>query len=296
MKLAITGSTGLIGHACVEELKARHDIIAMSRPRVGRKMPLADGVEYIETEYSEDELTEIICGCDGVIHLAARKVVPGEPEGSRHYMDSLFLLEKVIRAAQNCGISNIVDISSRCVYGNYTEDSFVEDAPLAPINFYAVEKIMAEQLAEFYNRERGMCIKTLRLSQVVAYLPDEKNMFMTFLKQALNHESITLYGEGKGVRDYIYVKDVCRGIEAAICAKKRKGIYNLGSGIGSSICQIAEQILQLTNSSGQVVHLMDKAEDCSRIVLNTDKMREEMGFSAQYDVNAMVCDILESMK
>lgn len=291
-RIAITGAKGFLGKYCTEYLKDRHKITALYRSDNKGQFGTVDQVDYLETDYSVQNLAHHFAGCDCVLHLAARKVAAGEPSGLHHYLDNLSVLENVIQAAQKAGITNIVTISSRCVYGTHTPHKFAETDPLTPINFYGVEKVMEEQLCTYYNHTFSQKIKILRLSQVVSDSLEDTNAFSVFIRQALSGQDITLFGTGCAVRDYIYVKDACHGIQSALLAENASGIYNLASGFGASMAEIADRIIELSHSDSKIIHLENKKEDFTRIILDAGKICRDFNFRTQYSMETMILDII----
>lgn len=286
MKIAITGSSGFIGKNCVDILRDSFEIIAISRNRKNNEKEY-EGVKYFETDYSVESLLPILDGCEGIVHLAAQKVANGEKDKLQGYIPSIRILENVINAAHESGIRNIVNCSSRCVYGEYTHDKFAEDDRVFPINFYGVSKLMCEQLCEYYNNKYGMKIKNFRLSQVISgpSRGNERNMFSTFLHKAMGNEDIEIWGDGMDIRDYICIEDVCESIKKAMECPETGGIYNIGSGVGISNKEMADIIVKQLNSKSVISCLRDKEVKNCRIILDTRKAEEQLGFKSKYSIN-----------
>ena len=291
MKIGITGAKGFIGEHCIEYLKKFYEVVGLYREntqKIGHEIP---EIEYRSTSYKGQSLHESLMDCDAIIHLAAKKVVPSEPNGIAEYFENLSTLENVIKTAQSLKITNIVTISSRCVYGNHTETTYSENDPLFPINFYALEKIMEEKLCKYYNDNYNMNIKILRLSQVISDNINDKNIFSVFIRQALHNQPLSLYGKGIATRDYIYIKDVCIGIKNAITQKEKRGIYNFASGKGVNLEKLAELIVTKCHSNSSIIHIEPITEDTSRIILNPEKMKNELNFECKYTVEKIIDDI-----
>lgn len=289
MKIIVTGCTGFIGGNLLEYLKDRYCIVGVTRHLGNLKS--TEQIRYEESDYSIDSLKNIFKEADAVIHLASQKVGKQEEEGVKAYIESFYILENVITAADMCGIRNVINISSRCVYGNYTETGFSELDATHPINKYGVMKVCGENLSEYYNRTRGMRIKNLRLSQVVGYPMKDKYMFSTFLDKVVKNEPLDILGQGIGKRDYIYIKDVCRAIECAVQKCERFGIYNIGSGVGISNKDIAEKMVEIFESKSKINVIKTSPKDSSKIILNVEKAEKELGFVCQYHMENILFDI-----
>ena len=297
MKVAVTGATGFVGKAVVEDLSRDMEVIALGRKggSILQMQPL-ERVSYAECGYTVPELRELCEGADAIINLASQKVVKGEPNGLEDYRSSLELLEHVLRAAAENGIKNVITISSRCVYGEQNTLPYSEDETPDPINFYAVEKVMGETLSEYYNRKKGLCVKNLRLAQVIGYPMNDGYMFSTFLRQIQEGETVRIWGNGVGKRDYIYLKDVTQAIRCALSAKEEKGIFNIGSGIGVSNVEIAEWMKEVFHSNSEIQMLREKPEDKSIVYLDMNKTKERLHFSCRFSMQDVIRDIAEQIQ
>lgn len=293
MKIVITGITGFIGKS-LEKYLQDYEIIGVTRSLKNCKD--GDNAKYIVSDYSIDDLKEIFRGAGAVVNLASQKVGGETQKGVQGYFSSISLLENIILAAKDCGITNIVNVSSRCVYGTYTENGFKETDETHPINLYGVMKIWGETISEYYNRTEKMKIKNLRLSQVVGYPMKDKYMFSTFLEKAVNNEPLEILGQGEGKRDYIYLKDVCRAIKCAVMNEERSGIYNIGSGVGVSNKEVAEKMIKIFGSKSQMNIKKDSPSDTSNIVLDVEKAKQELNFFCKYTMDTMLYDIKNMME
>lgn len=121
---------------------------------------------------------------------------------------------------------------------------------------------------------------------------EDTNAFSVFIRQALSGQDITLFGTGCAVRDYIYVKDACHGIQSALLAENASGIYNLASGFGASMAEIADRIIELSHSDSKIIHLENKKEDFTRIILDAGKICRDFNFRTQYSMETMILDII----
>ena len=150
-------------------------------------------------------------------------------------------------------------------------------------------KIAVEKLSEYYNRHFGTMIKTLRLSQVISGNMSERNAFSVFYQNAEQNKSLQLIG--KDIRDYIYIKDVCRAVFCAISSPEKKGIYNIGSGIGRTNKDLAENIINELGSSSEIV-VCETDRKPERIILDCRKAAKDLSFSCCYqEISDMIRDI-----
>lgn len=288
MKICVTGANGFIGSKVIEQLKEKYDIVALNR----KHSETMGNVMYIKTDYSYEELIHTLKGCNAILHLAAQKVVPYEPEGLNHYLRNIEILQNVIHAAKHLNIKNITTISSRCVYGYYTDTMFSEQDNLNPINFYGVEKIMEEQLCLYCNSKYNLNIKVIRLSQVISDDISDTNLFTAFIKKALSGSDIGLVGDGSLVRDYIYIKDVVRILERVVLSN-HIGIFNLGSSNTMSVFDIATKVINYTKSNSKISFIESSTNVSDRIVLDIDKLKKDFDIEPNYNVDLIIKDLCD---
>lgn len=282
-KVALIGGSGMIG-TCFADLYAHEfDVVDVSR---------SSGAV---SEYSDKQLLAALKGCDSAVILAAKKVSGEEKQSLALYEENTEIVENTLMTCKALGIRNVVYLSSRCVYAHDQLAPVAEDGVIAPVNYYGISKYTGEMLCDYYNRKFGFSVKVLRLSQVIGaggngYLVD------TFLKQAMTGAPLTVYGNAEGRRDYIYVKDACAAIRAALMHYDAAGVYNIGSGVGTSSMEIAKAVVDGLGSSSEIVRDTDKKEDNSLFFLNVKKAKNELSFCCQFDLRSAISDLKERLE
>lgn len=270
-KIGLVGGSGFIGQNFQKFFKNKAELIDISRKN------------GTVTDYSAKQIEQALNGCDSAVILAAKKVNPKEQQSLMLYEDNIRLAENTLIACKKLGINNIVYLSSRCVYANSQRSPISEDGEIAPINYYGISKYAGELLCGYYNSTYKTNIKILRLSQVVG---NDKNGYMIdiFMKNASEGKPLTVYGKAEGKRDYIYIKDVCCAIWAALGKYDLKGIYNIGSGIGTTSRGLAEAVIDGFASSSRINVITEKQEDTSISYLEVEKAEKELGFCCKYNL------------
>ena len=259
MKIAITGGRGLIGREFLKILPEKYEAVVLSRKFLNNDSEYSDlNYTYVETDYTVDSLRNILNGCDAIIHLAAQRLPKIDTDSS---FNNVFVDYNIFRACENLNISNIVFASSRSVYGTNPNIPWCEDCQPSPENPYSLGKLLSEEMADYFNN-KGLSIKCLRLAQVLSINARRKYMLGEFLGNALKGELIELYATEDQKREYIYVKDVARGILTALDKPEVKGVFNLGSGEVVSIPQLAELINSIFDNGGQIIkHVPDVSQE-----------------------------------
>lgn len=277
-KIGLVGGSGFIGRTFKKLFGDQAELKDVSRKN------------HIISQYSADQLEQALAGCDSVVILAAKKVNPKETQSLALYEENVRIVENTLVACNKLGIKNIVYLSSRCVYAAGQKVPVAEDGEICPINYYGISKYTGELLCGYYNRIEQTNIKILRFSQVVG---NDKNGYMIdrFMENAEKGLPLTVYGKSVGRRDYIYVKDACRAIWAALHRYDLCGVYNIGSGVGTTNLELAKAVTGGFHSLSQVEMLTEKQEDPSISYLDVSKAKEELGFSCEYSLQEAFCDL-----
>ena len=239
MKIAVTGGTGMIGRELLKTFPGSYEILVLSRQSLkDDPIQLDLNVTHIETDYTIESLRNILYGSEAVIHLAAQRLQKKNADMS---FRNVLIDYNIFKTCESLNIRNIVFTSSCGVYGRNPNIPCSEDDQTYPENPYSLGKCISERTAEYFI-ERGLSIKCLRLAHVLSLEARKEYMLGTFLGRALKGESIELYGTEDQKREYIYVKDVVRGILATLIRPEIKGVFNFGSEEVVNIPKLAELV------------------------------------------------------
>jgi len=300
MKIAITGATGFVGKYVVDFYQ--HEELTLFGRSIDRlrkcfsELEAAGRAHLVETDYSMSSLKQSFQDFDAIIHLSSLRIQKNNL-GFREYAENIYSTENLINVAIEHNISNFIFASSHSVYTGIKDTSFLsEEQRCSPGNFYGVSKLACEHIANL----SALNVKSLRLAQVVGLGEREGYMLSTFLNQAIAHKPITLYGQGCGRREYVYVRDVVSAIDCAIKKPEVKGVFNIGSGVTTSHRELAETINKII-AGGHAEILVDagKSEDTATHLMDNHKAKEILGWEARFDLEEMYQDIkllLERLK
>lgn len=294
MKIGLTGATGFIGQYLISMFGDKYEFVAItSKENTSHFCQLAT---YRKANYSIENFENIFAGCDAVIHLGG-KVMYGMDSSMEvsGYVENLELCENVFRACCNIGIKNVVFTSSVSVYDQMNVNPIGEEDKCQPNSMYGVMKLAAEKIAEIYNRRFDMCIKILRLTQVLGLRDkiDTSQFWDKLLIEAYNKKPICVYGKGVTGRDVIYVKDAVRALIVAVNKNDLKGVYNIGTGHICTNLELAETYNEVFGNNAGIRLAIDKSETGIQTCMKCDKAKKELGFEAEYNVKSMVEDIKE---
>jgi len=261
-KVLVIGGAGLIGSHVVDELvredvseiviydnftRGTHENLdeALRDPRV-RIFEL--GGELLHT----DILNEAMKGKDYVFHLAALWLLHcyEYPRSAFHVnIEGTF---NVLEACVRQGVKKCIYSSSASVYGDAVQIPMTEDHPYNNNTFYGATKIAGEHMCRAYHARYGLDYVGLRYMNVYGARQDYRGAYIAVIMKILDRIDRGLppivYGDGEQSYDFIYVSDVARANVCAMKSNATDSFYNVGSGVATSIRELAELILRVTKS------------------------------------------------
>jgi nucleoside-diphosphate-sugar epimerase len=133
--------------------------------------------------------------------------------------------------------------------------------------------------------------KSLRMALIT--LSERRGIMLgTFIQQAIRKQTITVYGEGTGVREMIYVKDAAAAIEAAIDAPEQRGVFNIGSGVATSHNELAAIVNKIfARGSAEIVHDLGKDEASTRYPMDHSKASQLLGWNPEYTTEQALLEL-----
>ncbi|MEH6663757.1 MAG: NAD-dependent epimerase/dehydratase family protein [Brevundimonas sp.] len=245
MKVAVTGASGFIGGYLVPALAdAGHEVVALGRDAGGLTPLAGDGVRAHATDYSATDLAEALKGVDAVVHLAGRRSRrEDDPLTFRPFAETnLNLLETLVFAARDAGVSSLVQASTIAVYSGANAVPYAETDLPVPLNPYGLSKLTSEQLLTLWGGKTGMRTTSLRLAATYGHGERISAVLMRFADAAWRGEPLTVRGNGRIGVDQIYVRDVVGAFTAALAPEAPGGVFNVGAGRVFSLMEMAEAV------------------------------------------------------
>ena len=313
MKVLITGGAGFIGSHLSEALVGQgHEVVALDNLSTGRVKNLAHlkgnpAFQLVIGSILDERLVDkFVERCDLVFHLAAAvgvQLIVNHPFESltTNIRGSEIVLEMANRYQKKALITSTSEIYGKNANGPLKEDEDrILGSPLKSRWAYSTSKAVDEILAYTYWKEKGLPTVIVRLFNTVG--PRQTGAYgmviPRFVQQALQGESLTIYGNGKQSRCFLHVKDAVHGMIALMESAEAVGeAFNLGSQEEVTIESLARQILGLTSSSSRLDYIpYDKAyeagfEDMIRRVPDISKANRTVGFTPTMKLK----DILQSV-
>jgi dTDP-glucose 4,6-dehydratase len=225
-------------------------------------------------------------GFDFVVNFAAethvdRSILWADDFVKTDVLGAFTLLE----AARHFGAKRFIQISTDEVYGSILSGRFTEDSPLNPRNPYSASKAGADRLAFAYFATHNVPVVITRCSNNFGPNQHPEKFIPLFITNALENKPLPLYGDGRHVRDWIYVEDHCAAIDFLIAHGKSGETYNIGGGNEVENIVIARRICQqLSKPESLIQFVKDRPGHDRRYSLDAGKLAA-LGWKPQRDFN-----------
>lgn len=291
MKIGITGGTGFVGQYFLKKYASSHHFQVITSRKDFTSLFQHENIVYKEEKYSKEGFKTVFCNCDCIVHLGAKRSTKEREESINNYFENLEVAEDLFLACNELGIRNIVNVSSTAVYDSSVPYPFQEKNATSPLSRYGATKLLIENIANLYNSNKQMHIKSLRLAQVLGVGERAGYMLSVFLEKSIKKETLQVYGKGISGREYIYINDVVEAIMLALHAVEKCGIYNIGSGQITSNLELAQAYCKVFNNEGNYKCLVDKAETHEKYLMNIEKAKNELGYSPKYQIDDALMDM-----
>lgn len=288
-KYVITGGAGFIGSHIAEYLaKEGHQVTILDSLRTGFEHNLNGlNVDFIKGDIrDENVVNEVVNGASGVFHLAALVSVPESLLKIRECIEiNTIGTINILEAAKNNTGCKVVLSTSAANYGNNPVLPKVETMFPEPMTPYAITKLDGEYYLKMYLDQYQVPTASLRYFNVFGPRQNPASAYAAavpiFINKALQNEPITIYGDGSQTRDFIYVKDVVKA--NILASQKGNETYNVALGHSTSVLELAEKIIKITNSKSQIKFLEERPGDIKHSKANPEKFNQ-LGFKPEYTI------------
>ncbi len=289
-KILITGGCGFIGSNFIHYFIEKHpetEVVNLDKlTYAGRKENLqdienSDNYTFIKGDIcNQPDAAKAMQGCTAVINFAAESHVDRAIADADSFVKTNFFGVKVLcEEARKQGIERFVQISTDEVMGEITEGSFKETDALHPRNPYSAAKAAGELLAMSYHSTYGLPVIATRSSNNFGPFQFPEKVIPLFITNLLQNKKVPLYGEGKNVRDWIYVMDNCEAIDLVLQKGKAGEIYNIAGGNELQNIQLTKMILaELGRGEEMIERVKDRPGHDLRYSLDFGKIKKELGW------------------
>jgi UDP-glucose 4-epimerase len=303
--ILVTGGAGAIGSHLVMRLAAAgHKVAVLDDLSSGHEKLLPPSVEFIKGSITDDDILDSAFKSrpDIVFHLAA--LFANQQSVDRPELDlevnGLGTL-KMLRKSEQFGIERFIYASSSCVYG-HQDKSLNEEDKLQDLDTpYAATKLLGEQYAKIWAQRKQFVVKVVRIFN--SFGPNEypgkyRNVIPNFFEKAMRGESLVILGDGTETRDFTYVSDVVHGFLLVSTIQDTDfGVYNIGSGLGTSIIDLANQVNVISKNSAPILYAPRRNWDhILHRVSDITLARNQLEFSPSVDLNDGLLKTFEWLK
>lgn len=285
-KVLITGGAGFIGSNFIHYFLQEHSDLEV---RCFDLLTYAGNLENLSDLQGNPRFTFVkgdvrnagevkaaLAGCDGLIHFAAESHVDRSIVDASDFLTTNILgTYTVVMEAHRAGIKRILHVSTDEVYGSIQQGKFSENSPLKPSSPYAASKASSDLVALSCFKTFGAPIIITRSSNNFGPYQYPEKVIPFFITNLLEGKKVPLYGDGKNVRDWIYVIDNCRGIDLVFYGGKIGGVYNIGGENEKENIELTKVILSaLAKDESSIEYVKDRLAHDRRYAIDSSKIKD----------------------
>jgi len=286
----VTGAAGFIGSAYVRillESRPDDEVVVLDKlTYAGRRENLRDvegRIEFIEGAIEDPAAVQrAMQGCELVVNFAAethvdRSISGPDPFAVTHVLGTGVLLD----ATRELGVARYIQVSTDEVYGSIARGSFTEDSPLRPSSPYSATKAAGDLLVQAHVHTHGIHAVICRGSNSYGPRQHPEKLIPLCALNALHGDALPVYGDGRQVRNWLYVDDFARAIDLVAREGAAGEVYNAGGPDEEENVRVVERILELTGADSSLIeHVEDRKGHDRRYSLSSDKMKA-LGWAPQ---------------
>ena len=295
MRFLITGGAGFIGsHFIHRLLDAKPDMEVINLDLLtyaGNPDNLADlqgnpRYRFVKGDICDRKLVDnLMSEVSGVVHFAAESFVDKSIYDAENFIRTdVYGTFVLLETARKYNVGKFIHISTDEVYGSCEKGSFDENTPLMPTNPYAASKAGADRLAFSFYKTYGLPVIITRSCN--NYGPNQypEKLIPLFITNAINNLNVPVYGDGKQVRDWLFVRDHCDALLFLLEKGEAGETYNISANQEYTNLQITEFILKrLKRPASLIQHVTDRPGHDRRYALDSSKLRA-LGWKPHFEL------------
>ncbi len=310
MRLLVTGACGFIGANYLYHLfETDPDAVVVNLDKLtyaGNPLSVAPleqrygGSRYtfVHGDIADKTLvSELLAehAIDAVVNFAAESHVDRSIDDPAPFVDTNVRgAQTLLECARQRGLPRFVHVSTDEVYGALgPEGKFTESTPLAPNSPYSASKAGADLFCRAYYETYDFPVVVTRCSNNYGPFQFPEKLIPLMLTKAEHDEPLPIYGDGMYVRDWIYVKDHCRGVDLALRKGRPGEAYNFGGDAEKPNIEVVRTILHAVGKPESLItHVKDRPGHDRRYAMDFTKARQELGFTPEYDFERGIAETI----
>ncbi len=303
MNVLVTGGAGFIGSHLVDTLIADgHSVAAVDILATGKRENVNPQATLYEIDIRSPALAAAFEAArpEVVFHVAAHASVSESVRDPMH--DAEVNVLGTLNVLQQCaayGVGRFVFSSTGgALYGDPERLPADEEHPVSPLSPYGASKAAAEAYVQTHCALSGIRYTILRYGNVYGPRQDpfgEAGVVAIFANAMMRGQSPTIFGDGSHERDYVYVDDVVRANVLAL-AQTEDGVYNIGTGEGTTVAQVFDALAGATDYGGSPEHAAERPGDVHRIYLDVRRAERGLGWRAAVSLEEGIRCTVDAMR
>ena len=298
----VTGGAGFIGSHLTRALLAEgRSVTVLDNLSVGRRGAVPDGARFVHGDIRDEAaVADALRDVDCVFHLAAQVTIRGSFDRFQEDLDTNVMgTARLLRAVDPQRVKWFTLASSMAVYADADSPAPIDEShPKRPLSPYGVGKLAAEDVSSQIMEARGIPFTAVRFFNT--YGPGQTytpyvGVLTIFITRLLRGEPLTIFGDGEQQRDFVHVSDIVSGVMAT--PGRTPGRFNLGTGRGTSLNQLAAMVLAKLAPQQQPQYAAAQPGELRFSVANIDAARHALEFapqrSLQHDLDEVIAGVRE---
>jgi dTDP-glucose 4,6-dehydratase len=293
--LLVTGGVGFIGSNFIHHIRQEHsdwEITNLDKlTYAGNLENLKDiqdqpGYHFVKGDIADRKLVDKLLsqGFDVIVNFAAeshvdRSILDASPFIETNVKGTQVLLE----GAKNHGIQRFIQVSTDEVYGSINSGCFTEESTLSPNSPYSASKAAADLLCRAYFKTHHLPAIITRCTNNFGPYQFPEKLIPLAVTNALENKPVPVYGDGLNIRDWIFVADHCRALDAVIQKGQPGEIYNIGGGNEKTNLELIRKLLELLDKPQSLIQFVtDRPAHDRRYAVDCARIATELGWKPAY--------------
>jgi len=283
-RILVTGGAGFIGSAFVRYQLRQYPnvhVVVLDKLTYSGNLDNLKGVDPSRYTFIHGDITEpatvanALSGCEVVVNFAAESHVDRSLEGAADFINTNVAgVNVLLEQALVRGQKRVLLVSTDEVYGSIASGAFKEDAPVRPRNPYAASKAAGELFGMAFYVSHGLPVLITRGSNTYGPYQYPEKVLPLFITNVLDGQPMPLYGDGRNVRDWLYVDDHCSAIDLVLRKGEPGQIYNIAGGNERENIVVVHKLLELLEAPQSLIHpVKDRAGHDRRYAIDASKVQ-----------------------